>query len=762
MSQSPGPDLAAMALEVFEAMPEGVIVLDGSWRLRYANPVAAQELGRSPEELVGTDFRVVEPGVVGTAFEQAYGRVMRTLVAETVEDEYPPWERWFRNRVIPCGDGLALFFSEVTEDRRARKELLGQLEVLQQVVDHAAYGIVLKDLEGRYLLANRVAAEPTGCAPQEMLGRTAAEFYGPEIAGPLRTYEMEVQRTGLATSREETVSFTPGEPRTFFTVTFPAYDAHGRLVATGSILSDVTDRRRVEAELASTQRRFHDVFAATSLGQVVVQGDGVITEVNDAFCRMAGRSREELVGTSTQDLIGADMAWSDRQARLARRGGGGYDIEEELRRPDGTTLPVLVTVNLFEDARGGPPLVSCIVRDQSHVRALQERLVAAERMEAVGRLASGIAHDVNNVLAAVSGYAQLLSREVADSDRGAPHLAGIFRSVERAGDLVTQLMAFARQQQLVPIEQYLCVLVLDLDDMLRRLLPDEVSLVIQPEAEAPVRADASQLQQVVLNLVLNARNALPDGGTIRVGVDVVELPVDDPEIGDLPAGRYARLVVEDDGVGMPPEVAHRCFEPFFTTRSSSGGNGLGLSTAYGIARQSGGDLRVISAPGQGSRFTLLLPALDGQLPLRAPTKEDEPYPVETAPAPSASGPAPGTQPTGVQVLVADDDPAVLAIVTDVLTELGHEVLTAVDGQSALALVERSGHRPALLVTDMEMPRLDGRGLIARLRERWPDVPVLVVSGIQPAPPGVAFLRKPFRSDDLASAVQQALSGAVAP
>ena len=762
MSEPAGADLAPVALEVFEALPDGVVVLDREWRVCYANPAAATPMGAPPAELVGHDSTSLFPEVHGTIFGDGHRRVMQSRVAETVDAYYAPLGKWFRNRIVPCGEGIVLFFSEVTQEHVQRAQLLGELEVLQQVVDHAASGIVLKDLEGRYLLANRVAAEPTGRPPQEMLGRTAADFYGPEIAGRLREYELDVQRTGRATSREGPVEFVSGEPRTFFTVTFPAYDAQGRVVATGSILSDVTDRRRVKAELAATQRRFRDVFAATSLGQLVLRSDGLITEVNDAFCRMAGRPREDLVGTSAEALVDYTVPWSDRQARMGREGDGGYEIEEDLLRPDGTTLPVLITVTVFDDADGGPPLVSCIVRDQSQVRALQERLLAAERMEAVGRLASGIAHDVNNVLAAVSGYAQLLSREVADSDRGGRHLAGIFRSVERAGDLVAQLMAFARQQHLVPIEQDLCALVLDLDDMLRRLLPDDVSLVIRREVEAPVRADASQLQQVVLNLVLNARDALPGGGTIRVHVDVVELADDGPETDDLPAGRYARLVVEDDGVGMPPEVVHRCFEPFFTTRGAEGGNGLGLSTAYGIARQSGGDLRVVSVPGEGSRFTLLLPALDGELPRRVQAQGSRPYPADEGLPPSAGAVDLDEQRTGLQVVVADDDPAVLEIVTEVLTELGHDVLAAVDGQSALALVEHATHRPALLVTDIEMPRLDGRGLTTRLRERWPDLPVLVVSGVLPPPSGVAFLQKPFTPDELVAAVQQALDAAVAP
>ena len=310
-----------------------------------------------------------------------------------------------------------------------------------------------------------------------------------------------------------------------------------------------------------------------------------------------------------------------------------YEREEQLVHRDGSLVPILGTVTVLRDSRGGQPLVAVIVRDLTPMRALQARLVTAERMEAIGRLAGGIAHDINNVLAAVSGYAQLLTTEVEGSPRGERLLGGLFRTVERVGDLVSQLLAFARQQELQPVEQDLCDLVFDLEDMLRRLLPDDVRLVVTRQAVTQVLADASQLQQVLLNLVVNARNALPDGGTITVAVDVTQLPGDDG--GPLPAGRYARLTVTDDGVGMSPEVASQCFEPFFTTRSKAGGHGLGLSTAYGIARQSGGDLRVETAPGRGSRFTLLLPAED-----RAPLEGDDPYPTEPAPARVAPEEAP--------------------------------------------------------------------------------------------------------------------------
>ena len=293
MSDAIAPlDLAQAALEVLDALPEGVVVLDGAWIVRYANQAALDALERAGDELLGHDARTVDRALLDTAFHEAHRRVMRTRVPETVEDRYPSRDRWFRNRALPCGDGLALLFTEVTEAHRARRTLLGRLEVLQQAVDHDGSGIVLKDLEGRYLLANRVAAEPTGVTPEQMLGRTAADFYGPELVGPLRSHELEVQRTGRASQREELLAFVPGAPQLCFTVTFPVYDDGGAMVGTGSIYTDVTELRQVERELEAIERRLQEVFAASSLGQLLMRPDGEIVDVNDAYASMLGYTRE--------------------------------------------------------------------------------------------------------------------------------------------------------------------------------------------------------------------------------------------------------------------------------------------------------------------------------------------------------------------------------------------------------------------------------------------------------------------------------------
>lgn len=725
--------LAEVALEVFETFPEGVLVLDHDLRKRYVNPMAAHLLDTPVEEMLGQDYHDIHPESEWGPFEQAFLRVLDNGVPEVVDAWYPAYGKHFRASIVPCTLGITVCFTDVTAARRQHERLLDDLRVLQQVVDHADVGIVLKDLEGRYLLVNEAAARPTGVAPGDALGRKAGDFYPPHIAEALRGYELEVLRTGTAIQREETVEYEPGTPRTFLSVTFPAYDEEGQLVATGAVHTDVTARKEAEAGLAASEQRYRDIFRGTSLGQLVMTPEGRVVEANDALCAMLGYQREELVGASAACFIAVISPWEERRRRMLESGGTGYEVAEDLVRKDGSLMPSLGTVNVIGDPRGTSPLVSVIVRDQSQMRALQERLVGAERMEAVGELAAGISHDVNNVLAAVSGYAQLLNGRIEDPEL-LRHLNGIFRSVDRAADLVAQLLAFASQQHLEPTDVEPCDVVDDLEDMLRRLLPPGIELVVDCPRIGLVRADGPQLQQVLLNLVLNARDAMPDGGQIRMRVDRHASPDD---MDHLPAGAYGRVTVADDGVGMPPEVASRCFEPFFTTRRSAGGHGLGLSTAFGIARQSGGDLRVDSVPAVGTTFTLLLPLL------AAGADEDAPPPRST-------------------VLFAEDDPDLRPQLAAVLEEQGHTVLAAADGAAALALVADEPTGPDLLVTDIDMPAMDGLLLAAALRERWPQMPALFLSGARPSAelPG-QFLGKPFSHDELRRTVSALLRNASA-
>jgi CheY-like chemotaxis protein len=351
-------------------------------------------------------------------------------------------------------------------------------------------------------------------------------------------------------------------------------------------------------------------------------------------------------------------------------------------------------------------------------------------MEATGRLAAGVAHDANNILAALAGYAEMLREEVSDSPAAQRHLAGIDRSIDRADEMVAHLLAFTRGQHLQASEVDLAAVVQDLEDILRRLLPSGVDLTLDTRA-APALTDPAQVRQVVLNLVVNAREGVQGSGLVQVMTGVVEL-ADDEYLDD---GSYACLSVFDNGRGMEETVAERCFEPFFSTRVARGGTGLGLSTAHGIARQSGGDLRVRTAPGEGAEFQLLLP-----LPVAAGA---------TSPMP----PSPSGHAAGRVILLAEDDPDVRAVVAAMLRSHGHRVVEAVDGRAALA----ARVRPDLLVTDLEMPNLGGRELAAALRQRRPDLPVLFISGGTAPPELRPLLTKPFSPEELLAALAGALT-----
>jgi DNA-binding response OmpR family regulator len=375
---------------------------------------------------------------------------------------------------------------------------------------------------------------------------------------------------------------------------------------------------------------------------------------------------------------------------------------------------------------------------------LEDDLRHAQKMEAVGQLAGGIAHDFNNLLTVIAGETELLSERLEPADPLRRDVAAIAGATERAAALTRQLLAFSRRQLLKPRVLDLNELVASVDAMLRRVIGEDVELVTRRSGAAvPVEADPSQLEQVVLNLAVNARDAMPDGGRLTIEVSQVELP---PGHG-LGPGSYALLKVSDTGTGMDAETLERVFEPFFTTKPEGAGTGLGLSTVYGIVTQSGGDVRVASTPGAGTTFEVYLPST-AQLPATAPAE----------PAPAFAPPATGT------ILLVEDDDAVRELALRALSDAGYAVLEAGDGGDALALCDAHDGPIDLLLTDVVMPEMSGRELAERRAPLRPETRVLYMSGY-PADAivrrevldgGVELLEKPFTPMSLRRRVRAAL------
>lgn len=499
-------------------------------------------------------------------------------------------------------------------------------------------------------------------------------------------------------------------------------------------------------EQASEQLRRRLIDAA---GDAVFVHDlnGSILDVNEAACESLGYGRAELLQMRVGDFENQDVPGTLTERWSALRERDVLTLDGLNRRKDGTTFPVEARLSILQD---DPPQVLVLVRDVTTRAQLELQLRQAQKMQAVGRLAGGVAHDFNSLLTTIRGHADLLLRDCEPETSEYSALIEIMKAAERAAALTRQLLAFTRQQVFKPEVLDLNVVIGELEPMLHRLLGESTSLATNLNATGLIRADRVQLEQVLLNLVMNARDAMPDGGTLSI--ETHDEHVDEVDSVAQPwmrRGAFTAFVVRDSGTGMDEEVIARAFEPFFTTKSKGMATGLGLSTAYGIVKQSGGFILIESAPGAGTTLRILLPRVDGRLAAAQARPADH--------ADSATH-------TGT-ILVAEDEEAVRSLISRVLQREGYAVLEARDGEEALRLAHESGVAPDLLLTDIVMPLLGGPELARRLRRDMPGLRVILMSGYTDdayvlhgaLDDDVGFLGKPFAPDELARVVHEALN-----
>ena len=503
------------------------------------------------------------------------------------------------------------------------------------------------------------------------------------------------------------------------------------LRAAASVLGAAIARERSEAVVRAQQSMVRAVFDSSFDAIFVLDDTRRVVDVNDAAATFHDRAREDVLGRPLDELLtveqrdGAEERWQDLLT------GGDAVGEARLVRPDGTTLDVEVSAR----PQFLPGLSIAFLRDVTERRRLEERLQASQRLESMGRLAGGVAHDFNNLLTAITGYTDLAIDRAAGDPGLLEDLTEIQRAADRAADLTRQLLAFGRRQVRSPQPLDLGTVVTDVEPMLRRLLGDAVGLQIRHEASTPpVFADPGQLEQVVVNLAMNARDAMPDGGTLTIATY--------PRTRDGLA--CAALEVSDSGVGMGAETRARAFEPFFTTRPD--GVGLGLASVYGIVAQSDGTVEVTSEPGRGSTFTVVLPASDA-----------------AAAEPSA------TEPDGVAagsetILLVEDEEVVRSLAARVLEEQGYRVLASRDGHEALEVADTYEGEIDVLLTDVAMPGLRGHEVADRIAAARPGIRVVFMSGyadetlLGRVAEGDSFLlEKPFSSAALTRKLREALA-----
>ncbi len=539
--------------------------------------------------------------------------------------------------------------------------------------------------------------------------------------------------------------------------------------ARGEELGDLTRAfnqmlERIEtqrAELAQAQERFFKAFQASPFAISLVRlAEDKVMDVNDAFLRMFGLERPEVPGRCQKDLYlwdePQDRATFLRRLEADRRVS---NFECRLRRRDGTVLKGLLQAELVE--LEGAPCLLIICEDVTQRYNLENQLRQAQKMEAVGQLAAGLSHDFNNILTVIEGNASFLKESVPPGTDEHDALGLMTEASQRAGGLVRQLLAFSRKQALLPAVLDLGEVVRHFRPMLQRVLHSRIRFnVCDSTALPPIRADRGMIEQVLMNLIINARDAMPLGGSLRLNLEEVTLsPKATEGHPEARPGRFICLTVADAGCGMDTETMRRAFEPFYTTKEPGQGTGLGLATTYGIVKQHDGWIELNSQPGRGTTFRLYFPVAEGP-PADAAAAETPPAPSAPVPAPAPAPPPPAT------ILVAEDDPAIRCIARIMLERAGYRVLEAANGQEALRLWELEGPKVDLLFTDMIMPGgITGQALAERLTASRPDLKVLcssaytseVVTGNLLQNPNIGFLPKPYSPAALVEAVRAALN-----
>jgi PAS domain S-box-containing protein len=510
---------------------------------------------------------------------------------------------------------------------------------------------------------------------------------------------------------------------------------------------DIEGRKQAEAELRRSEERFARVFQSDLMAIAIAESStGRFVDVNRHCAELFGYARDEMVGRTVFEL-GLWVDPKDRE-RLVAGMSASHPLasgEAAFRRKSGEICDALVSMETMTLAGIAEPLNLLVLVDMSERRKLEEQLRQSQKMEAVGRLAGGVAHDFNNSLGVILGYTELLLREAGEPQRG--KLDQILKATHRASGLTRQLLAFSRKQSVDPKVLDLNALLSNLETMLGRLIGEDIDLAIVPGADlGQVKADPGQLEQVVMNLCLNARDAMLDGGLLRIETANVELDAEATTRHEpRPRGRYVMLAVSDTGCGIDQANLSKIFEPFFTTKELGKGTGLGLAMAYGIVKQAGGHVRVESEPGHGTTFRIYLPRVD-----EAVTPA-----VREAPLPSRGWET---------ILLVEDEGTLRQLAREILEEHGYVVLEAAGANQAIQIVRRHPGPIHLLFTDVVMPGMNGRALAEALAAERPGLPVLYTSGYTDdviahsgaLASGASFLEKPFSARALLEHVRAAL------
>src|SRR5487761_475286 len=666
--------------------------------------------------------------------------------------------QWFNLIVAPlaASRGYTLWsFQDVTARHTMEQMLRDERMKLADFLDNAPIGFYSVDQVGRFLFVNEALAQWLGRGAQELVdsGDKLGDFLDerPPVGAPAYApFE------GGETRGEDVLKSADGHR--IHALISQSVVRTGDSLRTRSVVRDLTPERQWEEQLRVSRQRFRRFFANAPVGIALMDGDGRIAEANDALCSLVGLEPVGVIGRPLLEFLrpeDQDAAFSQLRAASEGRVAPG-PVEVRLVCAGNKSAQIFIS-RLGDDAAdtaGGGFILHFI--DQNEQKSLQAQFAQSQKMQAVGQLAGGVAHDFNNLLTAMIGFCDLLLVRFRPNEASYADIVQIKQNANRAANLVRQLLAFSRQQALQPRVLAIKYALAELSNLLRRLIGANIELKVVHDPKLwLVKVDQGQLEQVIINLAVNARDAMREGGTLSIRTANIASDSETRRGHEImPPGDYVLIEVKDTGHGIPKDIQHRIFEPFYSTKELGSGTGLGLSTVYGIVKQTGGFVFVDSEPEKGATFSIFLPRHDGvaAAPLRPEASEAGPRDLTGA---------------GTVLLVEVEDP-VLLFSARALPNSGYKVLEAKSGEAALEIMAR-GEKIDLVVTDVVMPKMDGPGLVATLRQRHPDLKVIFISGYTEDSfrkrlgdeREIHFLPKPFSLKQLAGKVKEVLTEPVA-
>jgi len=764
---------------LFNTFPLGITVSDQDGKIVETNAMATNIL-RVPKErhegrkIDGAEWRIIRPdGTPMPADEYASTRALKEKrMVENIEmGIVQPDARitWLSVTAAPLNlenYGVVVTYADITERRMAEGELRERESLFKTLVNTIPDLIWLKDANGVYLSCNKKFEPFFGASEAEILGKTDYDFVDKELADFFRENDLKAIAAGGPSSNEEQITFADdGQVAFLDTIKTPMFGSDGKLIGVLGIGRDITERRQAEEALRESEQKYRSLVEGVPCGIVVHADDSSIEFANSEALRLLGLTWEQILGK-----VAIDPAWS-----FVRENGSPLPVEEYpvsrvLRtktaftgqiigvllpdRDDPTWALCNAHPHFNEEAQLLQVIVSFyniteLKNAENERQKLQEQLQQAQKMESVGRLAGGVAHDFNNMLGVIFGHTEMALEDVDPAAPLSASLQAIQHAAERSAALTRQLLAFARKQTVAPKVVDLNQTVEGMLNMLRRLIGEDIDLFWQPgEDLPPVKVDPAQLDQLLANLCVNARDAIAGVGriTIKTDTNIFDAAHCTKRPGFLP-GEYLLLEVSDNGCGMDQTILNQIFEPFFTTKEQGKGTGLGLASVFGMVKQNNGFINVYSEPGQGTTFKIYLPAFTAKSAWT--TEKEQERPAEHG---------------HETILLVEDEPAILQMTTMMLTRLGYTVVAATTPGEAIRLAHEYPGRIDLLMTDVVMPEMNGRELAGNLLAHYPELKRLFMSGYTAdiiahhgvLDEGMHFIQKPFSMKDLSGKLRETL------